>query len=230
MIFAAVFLAGLSAWVLIPSSVSQRLAGVSRTTAIAESSETWRVGELLRRRIRKVDRLKAQDEIVIAISSLAAELRAGQSPHSALVNAGEGLCPWPVARAVALRRGDTVSALVEDAQKCPELKALVACWRVGLDSGSGLAASITKLAASLRISQDIRLQLEAELAGPKATSRMLALLPLVGIALGYLMGAEPLTWLVLNPMGWIALVFGVGLTCLGIWWTNSIALRVEKLL
>ena len=52
MIFAAVFLAGLSAWVLIPSSVSQRLAGVSRTTAIAASSETWRVGELLRRRIR----------------------------------------------------------------------------------------------------------------------------------------------------------------------------------
>jgi tight adherence protein B len=230
MILVAVFLAGLSAWVLIPSPVSRRLAGVSPTASPATTSQAWKFEDLLRRRMRKADRLKANDAIVIAISSLAAELRAGQSPNSALVNAGEGHCPWPVARAVALTRGDTMSALVEDSQKHPELKSLVACWRVGLDSGSGLAASITKLAASLRTSQDIRLQLEAELAGPKATARMLALLPVVGIALGYLMGAEPITWLVLNPMGWIALVFGGGLTCLGIWWTNSIALRVEKLL
>jgi Flp pilus assembly protein TadB len=44
------------------------------------------------------------------------------------------------------------------------------------------------------------------------------------------MGAQPLTWLISNPLGWLSLVVGVSLTGVGVWWISAIAAKVERML
>jgi tight adherence protein B len=68
------------------------------------------------------------------------------------------------------------------------------------------------------------------MAGPRATARILMLLPLFGIAMGMLMGVSPLAWLLGTPLGIGCLLGGLLLTALGYWWTSRIVAKVEELL
>ena len=110
------------------------------------------------------------------------------------------------------------------------LRQLAACWQVGADTGAGLAASVGRLAATARAAEDVRVDLEGQLAGPRATARMLALLPLVGIGFGMMLGSDPLAWLLGTTPGRLCLLAGVILTAVGTVWTGRIAARVERLL
>lgn len=184
-----------------------------------------RVGPAARRR-GAAERLR----VVQALAALAAELESGQPPRDALRRSGGEPCVWPLARGALHLDGDVASALQSDARRHPVLGHLAACWRVAADSGAGLAASVARLAAASRAAEDIRVDLEAQLAGPRATARLLALLPLVGIGFGILMGADPIAWLLGTAPGRGCLIGGVGLTLAGIWWTGRIATRVERLL
>lgn len=220
-------------WLVIPLPGATRVHAVNSTT-IASTSFTVTLRAFQARISGKSQRLRTlREDSIAAIGALAAELRAGATPSQAFVVAGGSPSVWPHTYAAALHHGDIAAALLTDAQKVPQLGALRqlnACLRVGIHSGSGLATSVSRLAQSLREAQETRFQLEAELAGPRATARMLAFLPLVGIGLGYLMGAQPLTWLISSPLGWVTLFSGIGLTALGVWWTTAIAARVERLL
>lgn len=71
-----------------------------------------------------------------------------------------------------------------------------------------------------------RTALAAALAGPRATARMLALLPVLGIGLGSLLGTQPLSWL-LGP-GIPAFIAGGVLAGVGAWWTHRITSGVER--
>ena len=122
------------------------------------------------------------------------------------------------------------AALRVDARDHPQLLPLAACWAVGSRTGSGLAASVARLASSARTAEDVRVQLEAQLAAPRATARMLGLLPVVGLGFGVLLGADPLGWLLGSPLGLACLIVGVALTLGGTWWTGRIARRVEAML
>ena len=59
---------------------------------------------------------------------------------------------------------------------------------------------------------------------------MLALLPLLGLALGVAVGGDPLGWLLGSPLGWACLGVGIGLTALGLAWAGRIVARTERLL
>ena len=74
------------------------------------------------------------------------------------------------------------------------------------------------------------MELRSSLAGPQATARMLALLPVLGIGLGYLLGADPITWFVTDPLGIPVLLAGALLTGAGVLWTRRITGRVEAAL
>jgi len=229
----AVGLSVLAAWLLIPRSSSARLKNINavKRTELTLQQRILLVKERFMRDSGAVD--EKRNHTITAITGLAADLRAGISPAMAVAHCGGEPSVWPHARAAALRHSDSsdvIEGLELDARDNPELKYLTACWRVGVNSGTGLASSITLLAQSLRSAQEIRIQLQAELAGPRATARMLAFLPLIGIGLGYLLGAEPLTWLLSSPLGWLTLISGVTLTGLGVWWSSNIAARVEQML
>ena len=183
------------------------------------------VGPASRRR-RAAQRM----HVVRALATLAAELEAGQPPREALRRAAGDPPAWPRALASLRFDGDVAAALEADGDDRPVLAHLAACWRVATESGTGLAAAVARLAESARTAEDARVDLEGQLAGPRATARLLALLPVVGIGFGVLLGSDPLGWLLTEPLGRICLGLGVLLTAAGAWWTGRIAASVERLL
>ena len=175
-------------------------------------------------------RAHRQARLIQALSALSAELDAGQPPRAALLRAAGDPPAWPAAAGAARFGGDLAEALATDAAGSAVLAQLSACWQVAADSGAGLAASVARLARSARAAEDVRVALEGQLAAPRATARLLGLLPALGIGFGIMLGADPLAWLTTTSAGRLCLVAGVTLTVVGLWWTGRIAAAVERLL
>lgn len=234
----AVALAACAAWLAV------RPWSEVRATATAGPSAAQRsvvVDRLTRRGVDLVGRVgigpasrrrRASERVRViqALGALAAELEAGQPPGMALDRAGGLPSVWPATRAAARLGGDVVGALAVDAREHGVLRQLAACWQVGADTGAGLSLSVGRLAEAARAAEDVRVDLEGQLAGPRATARMLALLPLVGIGFGMMLGSDPLAWLLGTTPGRLCLLAGVLLTAAGAFWTGRIAARVERLL
>ena len=69
-------------------------------------------------------------------------------------------------------------------------------------------------------------RVNAGMAGARTTATMLAGLPVLGIGLGQLIGAEPMRFLLSGgPGGWL-LVVGVALGCAGLLWSDRITAGV----
>jgi len=171
---------------------------------------------------------------VEACAALAGELRAGRSPAQALSiaadhAAGASRAALSAAAAAAGLGGDVAQALLPraaDAGAVPQvLRALAACWTVCAGSGSGLAAAVERLEQGLRAEQDRRRAVQAELAGPRATAGMLAVLPLAGLLLAAGLGADPLHVLLETRVGLVCLLLGLGLDWLGLIWTGRLVRR-----
>lgn len=191
---------------------------------------------LLARR-RAAAQAKERVRAVEACATLAAELRAGRTAAEALaaaadVAAGGSRAALLAAAAAAGAGGDVPAALlhpVEPPTAVPEvLGGIAACWAVCASAGSGLAAAVDRLEEGLRASLAQRRAVEAELAGPRATAAMLALLPLAGIALAAGLGADPMHVLLRTPVGLFCLVTGVGLDLLGLRWTARMVARAAE--
>lgn len=165
------------------------------------------------------------------LDALAAELAAGQPPALALESAASALTPDPCPRT---RRALLVGASVPDALRSDaragggaSLRGLAACWQVAEESGAGLAVAVTRLADGQRAAQDARDQLSAELAAVRVSARLLGVLPLLGLAMGHLLGAQPLLWLTGSWLGVGVLGAGVALQLLGLAWLRRIVRAVE---
>ena len=63
------------------------------------------------------------------------------------------------------------------------------------------------------------------MAGARATAAILAALPVLGVALGELLGASSTTFLTRGAGGWVLLA-GVGLLCAGVLWSGRITDRL----
>lgn len=213
-------------WFLVPPTAQQRL----RLVHGDDSRSADAVAEFLQRRKRRDP--TPSERMAAALRALASELRAGGAPNEALARAAGSPPLWPHALAAA-RVGEAVEVGFEaDAVSDPDLagamRQLAACWHVGVTRGSGLAMSVERLGLSLRAQRDLHTTLRNELAAPRATSRMLAFLPVVGVAMGYLLGADPIAWFLGSPMGALVLSIAVALTVVGTVWTRRIVHRVER--
>lgn len=221
-------LVALAVWALIPPATHLRLLrldgrnpAVSRDDAIAQI--------LTQRRSRSRPR---SEQLADALRTLAAELRAGSTPSEALIRSTGSPPLWPGA-ITAARFGEPIDAgFRADAERDPELsealRQLAACWHVGINRGSGLVVSLDRLVLSLRAQQEVRATVRNELAAPRATGRMLAFLPVVGVAMGYLLGADPIAWFLGTSAGGLVLALAIALTVLGAIWTHRIVQRVER--
>jgi len=187
-------------------------------------------GRIKQRWQRKQQSAQQTQRIIDALAALDAELKSGQPPNSALIRAADVPPLWPAALAAIGMGGDVAQALRIDAQHLPQLLQLAACWQVGARSGSGMSAAVGRLLQSLRHNEELRATLEAELAGPRASAKILSGLPLIGLLLGIMMGADPVGWLVGNPIGWACLVSGLALTATGAVWSQRMVRTVEAML
>lgn len=99
---------------------------------------------------------------------------------------------------------------------------LAAAWAVALESGAPLAASLDRVAGSLRALADADRQVDLAVAGPVATARIVALLPVLGLAMGLLMGADPFGVLLGTIPGALAGVAGLALLVAGTRWNRRL--------
>lgn len=170
-----------------------------------------------------------------ACGVLAGELAAGRTPSESLAAAAE-VASGPVRDALrsgasaARLGGDLPAALLVHADRSAVpgvLRALAACWTVCAQSGGGLSAAVLRLEEGLRAEAAQRRRVEAELAGPRATAALLAVLPGGGLLLAAGVGADPLHVLLETPVGLVCLVLGLGLDGLGLLWTDRLVRRVR---
>lgn len=176
-------------------------------------------------RMRSRSALKAQTDVAHACEVLAAHLRVGQVATEALVVAATD-CPVLVeARQVQAVGGDVTTVWRRQAGQPGHLGLLelARAWQVSIDTGAPLSAALEQVAASLAAEQSLRTVVAGELAAPRATSKVMAALPACGIGMGYLLGGDPIDWLLGGPAGWACLILGVGLACSGVMWIELLA-------
>jgi tight adherence protein B len=201
-------------------------AGVALAIAAAAiGATTWQlVSDLDRRRAAATVRA----ERLAAVRLLVGELQAGARPAVALVAAAE-LAPHCAATLHAAAvgasgAGDAASVLCRD----PDTRLLGLAWRLGEDTGAALAEVLGRLADDLAADEQVRRAVGVALAGPRASAVLLGALPLLGLALGALMGARPWAFLAGPAPGRAVCCVGVLLDLAGLLWLHGIMRRAER--
>ena len=160
-----------------------------------------------------------------ACRHLAGLVRVGHVPAAALREAARD-SPL-LSEVVAVQQvGGAVTPVLRRLARLPGgdgLAELATAWEVAERSGASLGATLDALAGRQAGADAVRDVVSAELAAPRATGRLLAVLPVAGLLLGYGLGGDPLRFLTGSPAGQFSLVVGVMLGCAGVFWTERIA-------
>lgn len=194
--WSAVLLAGLAGWV-VPRGPAMPLGGRPR----------WS-------RPRRGDAVRREQALLELLEVLTGELRAGAATEDALrVAAGElaGAEPLVVA---ATRPGGEIA------------RELLAVLALAETTGAALVDPVARLMAAHRARLALRRELAAELAGPRATWRLLAGLPVAALLLGVALGADPVGFLLGTAVGRACLVTALALVATGSWWSRRIVRAV----
>lgn len=225
------------AWMVIRTRPDQR----SRLKAIAPAatSERPRGGVApLRRLVSRFERRRqgvaGEAATVEAVFALAAELRAGRPPSRALslvaTQSGvlsESLAIAAGAVASGASAGDELRRLAHE-PGCAGWRGVAAAWEVTSRAGGPVAEVLDRLGEVLDAERNARTALAAAMAGSRATTVLLAALPMFGIATGQALGARPLHLLVHRPLGWVLLTGAVVLDASGMLWTRVIIKRALR--
>ncbi|TCO64279.1 type II secretion system F family protein [Actinocrispum wychmicini] len=165
------------------------------------------------------DRVRALSDLAETLRSLVGELRAGAHPVVAAESVAVDAPPVGAqalrAIAAAARLGGDVESAVQEPLLVDTVHAWALAQRHGLPLADLLAAVVRDLDQRARFAR----QVQARMAGPRASATILAVLPAVGVGLGEVMGARPLHILSSTTAGQIMLVLGVGLVCAGVAWS-----------
>ncbi|WP_188112995.1 type II secretion system F family protein [Mycobacterium simiae] len=186
-----------------------------------------------RRRRRERGTAEAQ-ALEAALDVLVGELRVGAHPvraFSVAANETAGVVAESM-RAVAARAqlGADVAGGLREAARLSALSApwqrLAVYWELATQHGLAIArlmrAAQRDIVERQRFSEGVR----SGLAGARATANILAGLPVLGVLLGELIGAQPLRFLFNGYAGGWLLVVGVVLACGGLMWADQITDRV----
>ncbi|HLS33892.1 MAG TPA: type II secretion system F family protein [Brevibacterium sp.] len=184
---------------------------------------------LRRRGASRVRRHRRQAESVDICDAFVSELASGSPPSRMLAQVS---VDWPILEPVARTAelgGDVAHALrvLSDEPGRGALADIAAAWEVSVRSGAGLAGVLDRLSKALREDDEARQEVIAALAAPRATSRVLALLPVLGLALGSGLGGDPIGVLFGTMLGAICFAIGGALAVGGLFWVEHIADTAE---
>lgn len=188
-------------------------------------------GRLLwRRRAESLRAARTTSSVVEVCDLLAAELAAGRPPGAAL---DEAATAWMGLRPVAdaCRLGGDVPAALRLAAATPGadgLRLLAGAWSVSQRTGAGLAGSSRRVADACRLEQSTRQAVAGELSSARATSRLVAGLPVPALLMGTGSGADPWAFLLGTPYGLACLAGGLAIGFVGLWWIEMLARAVDR--
>jgi tight adherence protein B len=184
----------------------------------------------VRARRRTAERLGSV-EVTEACLALVGELRTGQPPSEALTSAARAF-PTLLGPAAARSRlgGDVPGALraAADRPGAGALVAVAAAWSVCDRTGAGLADVLTSVADSLRADEAVRREAAGQLSSVRATTRLLAVLPVVTLLAVSGGGGRPLAFLLGHPVGVACLTAGGSLTVVGLVWVERMVRSVTR--
>ncbi|MDQ6851700.1 MAG: hypothetical protein M3070_17530, partial [Actinomycetota bacterium] len=109
-----------------------------------------------------------------------------------------------------------------------QLVSFAHAWRLGAVAGVPMADVIGRVAGDLASRAKQGRTVSSALATVRSSAALLAVLPVLGVALGSEMDAEPLGFLFGNPAGRWVLLAGVVLDAAGLLWTQRLAVRAER--
>lgn len=183
----------------------------------------------VRGRARRVA-AEAARQLADAVGRIGEELRTGSHPAAALggVTAdGSHARTLLAPAAAAARLGDGVPAALRRAAALrpdvgADLHRLAEAWALTERHGVPLAELLAGVQGDIRWRVRFSDTVRAQLAGPRATAAVLTALPVLGIGLGQLVGADPLGVLRSGVLGQLLLVLGVALAAAGTAWTDWI--------
>ncbi len=191
---------------------------------------TGTVGWLVQQSRAEQARHRAADEVVHACQAVAAQLKVGDVPAQALSTvAADTPLLAPVAATQAIG-GDVPAALEALAERpgCHGLTALARSWQLCQVTGAPIADAANRVADGLRADAATERLVAAELAAPRASGRMLAALPALGIGLGFLGGGNPIDFLGRTLIGQTCLAAAICLVCAGLVWTTLLGRTKES--
>ena len=242
-------LAAAVAWVLTaPGPALGRLAGRAgrRAAGLVSPPEQERgVGTALRlrrlglppsagppglpRRARRRSRAELSSSLGEVLTGLASGLVTGAAPRDVLADAAAGLPGLGELPATARSPTGDLPGALDRLGRCPGgavAADLALLWRLAERTGCSLAGPVQRLRDADRAEAAVHRELAAQLAGPRATARLLAGLPVVGVAMGAGLGADPLGFLLGTRPGAACLAGGGILVGLGLLWTRALVRSV----
>lgn len=222
-----------AAWLVTPTvasaaAVLPALPGISGPSILIAATGGAVAGFCARQLRRSRDRLRItrrRGEAIELLGLMAAELRAGVLPQRVLAGLADDAAVLRAAARAAELGGDVPTALRE-ASAVPGLELLrdlAGAWQVSDRSGAPLAGVIDRLEQSARIDREIAREVESGIAPARATGRLMAALPVLGLLLGSGMGGDPVAVLTSTWVGAGCLAAGCGLACAGVAWIERIA-------
>jgi tight adherence protein B len=182
----------------------------------------------LRRRRARRSVADATEECVLM---LAAEMAAGRSAGEALAAAASaGPAEVAEAAAVAGLGGDPVPVLRDGAQRhgAAALRQVAAAWQLASATGAPLAELLGRVAQVVRDEAATAREVEEQLAPVRATGRVLAGLPLMGVVIGAGVGVDVPSLLLLTTWGQLCLLTALGLVAAGLTVIDRIGSRAAS--
>jgi tight adherence protein B len=174
-------------------------------------------------------------ELAQHLQRLAVLVAAGLSPPAAWAHVAEAATPPdPVLSAIATAMSDgidvatAIEKAVVNGSGGGAWRALGAAWRVATICGAPLAAALRAFADALRDREAARRDIDVALAGPRATARIVMLLPLIAVLLGLLMGVDLVATLS-TPLGAACIAAGVLLIVAARRWMRRLLRAAEPL-
>ena len=182
-------------------------------------------GERQRRRSRRL-----RGDVAHACRVLAGQLRVGMVPAEAIKVAADDCPVLADAAAVQELGGDVIQGWRRDSA-CSGgagLGSLARAWHLSHVTGAPMAPALQQVADDVTAEEHLALLVAGELSSSRATGRVMAALPVVGLGLGYLVGGDPASFLLGHGIGQVMLLVGVCLAAGGICWMDRIAARAEE--
>lgn len=204
------------------------------TTALAAAVVGATAALRYRRRRQGRSGMAEGRSLEAGLEVLVGELRAGAHPVRAFGIAAEetaGSVSTALQTVAARARlGADVSAGLRAAAGSSALpghwERLAVCWQLATDHGLAVASLMRAAQCDIAERQRFSAKVTSGMAGARATAGILAGLPLLGLLLGQLIGARPLSFLLSGHAGGWLLVVGLALVCCGLLWSDRITERV----
>ncbi|MGW4485960.1 type II secretion system F family protein [Amycolatopsis sp. NPDC004368] len=203
---------------LLPTLITLPLAGPG--AAVATALLTVAARQEWRSRKESAATLARAEHTSAALRTMVAELRAGAHP----VVAAEG-----AAEAVPELAGEltnlATAARLDGTLESPALPGLAAAWTLARRHGLPMADALDAARRDVDAAATFARRLHAKMAGPRMSATVLTGLPVLCLAMGQTIGAEPLTVLTHTVLGQLFLVAGAALLWAGTAWSRALTGR-----